>query len=65
MQDAWGESWPWHVCVLTADGTVKTLWRCATREQATRECELLRDHLMAGTVDNVLAAWVAIGPGGE
>lgn len=55
--DAWGETWPWHVVVLTADGAEVVQWRCNSREFAHRERDRIQDTIMAGTSDAV-AAWI-------
>lgn len=51
------ETWKWLVIVQTNCGAEVTRWRCDNKAMATRECEKIRDQIMAGTGDAV-AAWV-------
>ncbi len=55
--EAWGETWPWHVVVINANGIEETLWRCNTRTQAKEYADAIIDGIMNGTSE-VQAAWV-------
>jgi hypothetical protein len=51
------ETWRWHVIVQLDNGAEVTRWRCDSQEMARRECDAIKDTIMAGTGDAV-DAWV-------